>query len=340
MKALVYTGPGTLSLQEVPEPRPGPRDILIRVAACGICGSDLHGYLGKSRIRVPPAVMGHEFAGSVEAIGEAVTGHAPGQRVVMQPLIGCGACRWCAAGRTNICPNRRLIGAHLPGGFAEFVVVPEGAAYAIPDALSDLDAALVEPLGNAVHMLSTGATAVYQDVVILGAGTLGLLTAALARLDGARHVIVTDTQPHRLEIARRLGADLTLNARDPDTPQSILEATEGGPPLVIDAVGITATRRQAVEVAAPGATVILLGNAEPESSLPAIEVVNRELIVRGSYSCTDEEFRRAISLLTDGHIDTDGWVQESTLDRGPEKFEQLVSDPAELIKVVFRFSGA
>jgi L-iditol 2-dehydrogenase len=217
------------------------------------------------------------------------------------------------------------------------VVVPEGAVYPIPDSLSDLDAALVEPLGNAVHMLSLGTATVYQDIVVLGAGTLGLLTACLARLAGARHVIVTDTQPHRLDIARRLGADLTFNAREPHTPRRILEATEGGATLVIDAVGITATRRQAIEVAAPGATVILLGNAEPESPLPLIDVVNRELIVRGSYSCTDEEFRRAIALIADGGIDTGSWVTEVTLDQGQEIFQRLVRDPGDLIKVVFRF---
>jgi 2-desacetyl-2-hydroxyethyl bacteriochlorophyllide A dehydrogenase len=337
MKALVYTGPGELSLQELPRPDPGAHEVLIRVTACGICGSDLHGYLGKSRIRIPPAVMGHEFSGTVASVGEAVADPSIGRHVVVQPLIGCGTCRCCRAGRPNICPRRRLIGAHLPGGFAEYVVVPEGAVYPIPDSLSDLDAALVEPLGNAVHMLSLGTATVYQDIVVLGAGTLGLLTARLARQAGARHVIVTDTQPHRLDIAHRLGADLTLNARAPHTPRRILEATEGGATLVIDAVGITATRRQAIEVAAPGATVILLGNAEPESPLPLIDVVNRELIVRGSYSCTDEEFRRAIALIADGGIDTGSWVTEVTLDQGQEIFQRLVRDPGDLIKVVFRF---
>lgn len=336
MNALVYTGPGSLEIHQRPSPEPGQDEALVRVSLCGICGSDVHGFLGKSRIRVPPAVMGHEFVGRVEAVGADVDGVAPGERVVVQPLIGCGTCRFCRAGRSNVCPYRRLIGAHLPGGFAEYVAVPESAVYALPDSLSDTAAALTEPLGNALHMLGLAPSGVFGNVVVLGAGTLGLLTAAVARFAGAHHVIVTDTQPHRLDVARRLGADVALDAGEPDTTATILETTNGGADLVIEAVGIETTRRQAIEVAAPGGTVILLGNAEPESGLPVLDLVNREIVLRGSYSCTDEEFRRAIAMLADGRIDTEGWVEVTALDRGPEIFERLVSEPGDLMKVLLR----
>jgi threonine dehydrogenase-like Zn-dependent dehydrogenase len=278
--------------------------------------------------------MGHEFVGRVEAVGPDVDGVTPGDRVVVQPLIGCGTCRFCRAGRPNICPYRRLIGAHLPGGFAEYVAVPETNVYAIPDGLSDEVAALAEPLGNALHMMGLGPSGVYGNIAILGAGTLGLLTTAMSRFAGGRRVIVTDTQPGRLDVARRLGADATLDASSGDTTGRIVELTGGGADLVIEAVGIEATRRQATEVAAPGATVVLLGNAEPESALPVLDVVNRELILRGSYSCTDEELRRAVAMLADGEVDTEGWVEVTTLDRGPEIFERLVSDPGDLVKVM------
>jgi threonine dehydrogenase-like Zn-dependent dehydrogenase len=255
---------------------------------------------------------------------------------VIQPVVGCGVCRWCQSGRPNICPRRQLIGAHRPGAFAEYVTVPARVVYHLPDSLSDLDGALVEPLGNAMHMLDLAGRIVYRDVVILGAGTLGLLTAAAARLAGARHVVVTDTQAHRLAVAEQLGADITLNGLDDDTPRRIEEITDGGADIVIEAVGVTATRRQAIETAAPGGTVVLLGNAELESELPVLDVVNREITLQGSYSCTDEEFRRAIEILADGRIDTDSWVRTATLDQGPGYFERLVSDPGELVKIVFQ----
>lgn len=335
MKALVYTAPGRVELQNVPQPALGPHDVVIRVATSGICGSDVHGFLGKSRIRVPPAIMGHEFTGRVHDVGERVEGLSIGQRVVVQPLIGCGVCRWCRSGRPNICPRRRLLGAHLPGGFAEYVSVPVHAVYPLPDSLSDRAGALVEPLGNAVHMIGLGGTLLYRNIVVLGAGTLGLLAVAVARLAGAGHVIVTDTQEHRLEVARRLGAHLALDARD-DLTERIVGETEGGADLVIEAVGITATRRQAIAVAAPGATVVLLGNAEGESELPVNDAVNRELALRGSYSCTDDEFRRAIAILADGRIETDSWIEMTEIDRGQEYFERLVVGGNALIKVMFQ----
>jgi L-iditol 2-dehydrogenase len=219
------------------------------------------------------------------------------------------------------------------------VAVPARVVYPLPDSLSDTDGAIVEPLGNAVHMLGLGRYAVYRNVVVLGAGTLGLLCVAVARLAGARHVIVTDTQPHRLEVARHMGADLSFDARDEETSRRILEATEGGADLVLEAVGITATRRQAIEATAPGGTVVLLGNAEPESSLPILDVVNREITLHGSYSCTDDEFRRAIAILADGAIDTKSWVEMTTLDHGSAYFERLVQDPGNLVKVLFRLHG-
>jgi threonine dehydrogenase-like Zn-dependent dehydrogenase len=185
-------------------------------------------------------------------------------------------------------------------------------------------------------MLGLGPPGVYGTVVVLGAGTLGLLAASVARSAGARHVIVTDRQPRRLETARRLGADVALDPAEDEVAARVAEVTSGGADLVIEAVGIEATRRQAVQLAAPGGTVVLLGNAEPESELPVVDVVNREIVLRGSYSCTDEELRRAVAFLAGGRIDSDGWVETTTLERGQEIFERLASDPAELVKVMFQ----
>lgn len=335
MKALVYTAPHAVEVQELPDPLPDPDDVVVRVSACGICGSDVHGFQGRSRIRIPPMVMGHEFTGRIAERGTRIENLDMGQRVVVQPIVGCGQCALCLEGRPNICPARQLIGGHRPGAFAEYVRVPARVVYPIPDRLDDTGAALVEPLANAAHMLRRGSAREYTDVVVLGAGTLGLVTVALARLTGARRVIATDTDSHRLKIARHLGADLTLDARDPDTTDRILEVTGGGAEVVIEAVGVSITRKQAIALARPGATVTLLGNLEPDSELPLLDVINREIDLRGSYASTDRDFRGAIAVLADGHIETHSWVEITSLERGQEYFERLSTSPGGLVKAQF-----
>jgi threonine dehydrogenase-like Zn-dependent dehydrogenase len=352
MKGLVYTSPFHVEIQSLAEPAPAPDEVVIRVAACGICGSDLQGFQGKSRIRVPPMVMGHEFGGRVVALGDAVgsgRGLTVGQRVVVQPVVGDDTCVYCLNGRPNICPRRELIGGQRPGAFAEYVKAPVRAVYPISDRLSDRAATLVEPLGNAVHMLGlaagqpgSGPGVLDRTVVVLGAGTLGLLTVALARLAGARRVIVTDVDAGRLRVASRLGADEALNARDDGArpagfklTQRILAAIPGGAEVVIDAAGYTASRQQAIAVAAPGATVVLLGLSDPTSELPVLDIINREIAVRGSYASTDAEFRHAISILEDGKIDSESWIRPAELEEGQRYFDGLVAHEAELVKVVF-----
>ncbi|GAC1321717.1 MAG: galactitol-1-phosphate 5-dehydrogenase [Chloroflexota bacterium] len=339
MKALVYTAPHAVEIQKLPDPHPGPGDVVVQVASCGICGSDVHGFQGRSRIRVPPMVMGHEFVGRIASIGALVTDLEIGRRVVVQPIVGDGTCAYCRGGRSNICPGRQLIGGHRPGAFAEFVNVPARMVYPIPHALADAAAALVEPVANAVHMVRRGGREVYGNVVVLGAGTLGLVTSAMAHLSGARHVVVTDTDPHRLAVARRLGADVTLNASDSETSDRILETTDGGADLVIEAVGVGATRRQAITVARPGATVVLLGNLEADSELPVLDVVNKELDLKGSYGSDDGDFRTAIAVLADGKIETASWVETIRLESGQEYFERLTSSPGALVKAQFSITA-
>jgi 2-desacetyl-2-hydroxyethyl bacteriochlorophyllide A dehydrogenase len=338
MKALVYTAPHRVEVQSLPHPEPRPDEVVIKVAASGICGSDLHGFHGRSKIRVPPMVMGHEFTGVIDALGEGVTGLSVGERVVVQPLVSCGTCRHCASGRGHVCANRQLIGAHRQGAFAEYVVAPARLVYPISPALGDAEATLVEPLANALHMLGMAGSVLGQSVAVLGAGTLGLLTVAAAHLAGANLVIATDVAPFRLEFARQLGAGLTLDARDETTSESIREATDGGADLVIDAAGFGPVRRQAIEIAAPGATVIFLGLGEPMTEISFLDVINRELDLRGSYSCTDADFRHAIALLESGRIDASGWLRRATLDEGQRSFERLSAQEDDLVKVVFDLS--
>jgi threonine dehydrogenase-like Zn-dependent dehydrogenase len=219
------------------------------------------------------------------------------------------------------------------------VKVPARVVYKLPDSLTDVDGSLVEPLANAVHMLNLAPTDTYRDVVVLGAGTIGLLTVALARVNGARHVVATDVDGQKLRIASQIGADVSLDAREADTTDRILSVTGGGAGLIIDTAGFTATRQQAVAIAAPGATVVLLGLTDATSDLPVLDVINREISVRGSYSCTDVEFRRSIELLADRTIDTGSWVETAALEDGPRSFERLASHSPGLVKIVFNLHG-
>jgi threonine dehydrogenase-like Zn-dependent dehydrogenase len=335
MKGLVYTAPFQVEVQALPEPAPGPDEVVVRVAACGICGSDISGFQGKSRIRVPPMVMGHEFGGRIAAVGESAPGLVVGQRVVVQPIVGCGHCAYCLNGRPNICPRRELIGGQRPGAFAEYVKAPARLVYPVSESLSDRAATLVEPLGNAVHMLGLAGGALDRSVVVLGAGTLGLLTVALARLAGARRVIVTDVDTRRLEVASRLGADIAVNAREEGMTQRILDELPDGAEVVIDAAGYTPSRRQAIALASPGSTVVLLGLSDPTSELSVLDIINREIAVRGSYASTDAEFRHAIAILEDGKIESESWLRDASLEEGQRYFDGLIAHESELVKVVF-----
>jgi len=315
-----------------PEPRPEPGQVVVQVSRVGICGSDLHGYLGKSKIRVPPLIMGHEFTGHIV---EAASGFRQGQRVVVQPLVSCGECRYCRSGRSEICLQRKVLGAHLPGAFADQVAAPADNVYPLPDDLSLSTGALVEPLANAVHMISLARESLFGDVVVIGAGTLGLLTLQAALLAGAQRAIVADTDDGRLAVARSLGASATVNPRADDLVAAVRDITGGGADVVVDAVGHSVTRQQAVACCANGGTAILLGLADVETSLNCLDITNRQVRVQGSYGSNDSDFRAALRLLTSGRIDTASWVSEMPLRDGARAFQRLTDSPQGLVKVVF-----
>lgn len=317
---------------DAPEPRPEPGQVVVQVSRVGICGSDLHGYLGKSKIRVPPLIMGHEFTGHIV---EAAGGFGQGQRVVVQPLVNCGECRYCRSGRSEICLQRKVLGAHLPGAFADQVAAPAGNVYPLPDDLSLSTGALVEPLANAVHMISLARESLFGDVVVIGAGTLGLLTLQAALLAGAQRAIVADTDDGRLAVARSLGASATVNPRADDLVAVARDITGGGADVVVDAVGHSVTRQQAVACCANGGTAILLGLADVETSLNCLDITNRQVRVQGSYGSNDSDFRAALRLLTSGRIDTASWVSEMPLCDGARAFQRLTDSPQGLVKVVF-----
>lgn len=334
MRTLVYVRPGGMELQEAAMPTPRPTEVLVKVEASGVCGSDLHGYLGKSRNRKAPLVMGHEFAGVVTSVGDTVRDLAPGTAVTVYPLITCGQCPACRRGESSQCPSRQVIGIHRPGGFAEFVAVPRASVVPLPPAFSVFTASLAEPLANAVHIFNRSVHGLVRRVAIFGAGTQGLMALHLARLLSPVVLVSVDIVPARLALARRLGATAAFNARTEDVVARIRESTDGeGVDLAIEAAGSVATRQAAVASVRTGGTVALLGLGEEMTPLDAVDIVNREVTIRGSYAYTYDDFVRAVELLGTGLVQG-GWARPYPLEAGPAVFERLTTDPGDLIKAV------
>ena len=338
MRALVYEGPWQMPLRQIETPEPGKDDVVVAVRAVGVCGSDVHGFMGTTGRRVPPIVMGHEFCGVITAVGTQVEQHHAGDRVVVQPLLTCGGCENCRAGRPNICMNRGGLGMNMNGAYAEAVRVPQQMLYSLPAEMSWERGAMAEPLAVAMHAANLTPLALMDTLVIIGAGTIGLLTLLCARLRGAGTIIVTDRSSHRLEMARRLGADLAVNIAEQDPVAAVQAHTGGlGAHAVIEAVGVTAAVKQSLAVVRTGGHVTWIGNSQPEVELNMQQVVTRELTVRGAYGF-NEEFGRAIEVLgrTDVFDVTQLIEAVEPLDAGPQLIHDLARGSLEAVKVILK----
>jgi L-iditol 2-dehydrogenase len=324
-----------MAVMERPDRRPGPGEILVLVRAAGICGSDVHGYLGLTGRRTPGTVMGHEAAGEVLEVGPGGSTPVVGDRVVLRSILACGACAACSAGRANVCMDRRGLGMQFDGAYAERMVVPAELAVIIPPALDDQSAALVEPFAVAVHAVAITPLDGRQDVAIVGAGPIGLLTLLEVRRRGARTVFITDRDPHRLEVARRLGADAAIDVTSTDPAALVRDATDGlGADVVFEAVGTSATVAQSLALARSGGRVTWIGNSAPTVELPMQDMVTRELTLRGSYGFTDE-FEQAVELLASGRVDVRPLIElTASLEAAPDIFRRLGAGSLDAVKVV------
>jgi len=335
VKALVFRGPGSMPLEDRPDPRPAAGEIGVAIRASGICGSDVHGFSGATGRRRIGVVMGHEAAGVVDEVGAGVTSVRVGDRVVLRSILSCGRCDRCSHGQPNVCLDRQGLGMHIDGAYAERVVVPEAMAVPLPETLSFEAGSLVEPLAVAMHAVNLTPFELRDSVVIVGAGPIGLLTLLAARRRGAGTIIVTDRDSHRLEVARRLGADHAIDVGSTDPVAAVEAATSGrGADAVFEAVGIAATVAQSVAVARPGGQVTWIGNSATEVPLPMQQLVTRELTVRGSYGYVDE-FAGAIDALATGWIDAGSLIEcVAGLDEGEDLFRQLAAGSLSAVKVV------
>ncbi len=341
MESLVWLGPRSMEMQHtaIPEPRMG--EVLIAVGAVGICGSELSGYLGQNSLRVPPLVMGHEAAGQIIQSTEGTFADGSparvGTRVTFNPLITCGECDRCRAGLTNLCRQRQLIGAHRPGAFAQFVAVPAKQCYPLPDTLSDTIASLTEPLACSLRAVKQAQVRPEQSLLILGAGPIGLFALIAARAEGIQRVYISDLAESRLAVARQWGATETIHAKERDVLTAIQEFTPGGVDTVIDAVGASATRTQAVQAVIPGGNVVFIGLHDEASPLAANYLVRQEITLRGSFSYDQNDFKRAFDLLTQGLLQQGTpWLEERPLAHGSSSFAALVDGRVAATKIILR----
>jgi len=339
MKALLLSKYRELEIADLPTPAAGADEVLIRVGACGICGSDVHGDDGSSGRRIPPIVMGHEAAGRIAAVGAGVTGLVEGDRVTFDSTIYCGACGYCKRGEVNLCDNRQVLGVSCgdysrAGAFAEFVAVPARVVYKLPGSISFAEAAMLEAVAVAIHGVSLAKISAESAALVVGAGTIGVLTLQALRAAGCNRVMVSDVDATRLKMAKELGAADILLA-DADVVAQVLQRTGGvGVDVAIEAVGRNETVNAAIASVRKGGTVVLVGNISPEVTLQLQKVVTRQIRLQGSCASAGE-YPEAIKLMASAAIRVKPLISAiAPLAEGPAWFERLYAREPNLLKVV------
>lgn len=342
MKALVLTAPNRFEIQERPVPDLAPDQVLIRVRACGICGSDVHGMDGSTGRRIPPVVMGHEAAGEIVRTGSAVTAWKPGDRVTFDSTVYCGVCAWCRRGQINLCAGRRVLGVSCDdyrqdGAFAEYLAVPERILYRLPNPLPFEQAALTEAVSVAVHAVRRTPLEPGGSAAVIGSGMIGLLVVQALRAAGCGRIIAVDLADDRLEMARRLGASEVLRADAPGLPDEIRALTGGeGADAAFEVVGLTQSLGTAVGSVRKGGSVTLVGNLAPRVELPLQAVVTRELTLIGTCASCGE-YPDCLDLIASGRIDVTAFISAvAPLEEAPEWFRRLQAGEPGLMKVVIR----
>ena len=335
MKTLLYPEWDRIEVADGPRPSPAADEVVLRVAACGLCGSELEGFKTHSPRRTPPLVMGHEFCGVVDEVGAAVEGFSLGQKVVSNALVPCGRCVRCGRGDPHLCASRQIFGMNRQGAFAEFVNVPARCLLPWPENLPAEAACLAEPLANGVHVARLVGHMRPKTVLVIGAGPIGLMCLGAARQMLGADVLVSDLNERRLTFARAQGAAEIIPGRSRDPVEATRALTGGeGADVVIDAVGAAATKRQSVHAARPGGAAVWIGLHENPMPLDSYDVTLPEKHVIGSYAATMEDMRAALDLMARGRIDPTPWVQQFPIERGPEAFRRMLAPQGDDVKAV------
>lgn len=340
MKALVLTAYNELNVKEVPDPEIGDHDVLLRVSACGICGSDVHGWDGSTGRRQPPIIMGHEAAGVVQRVGAAVTSVQVGDRVTPDSTLYDQSSYFSQKGLTNLCDSRRVLGVSCDeysqqGAFAELVAVPAHVLYHLPEGLSCEQAALLEPLSIAAHALRLTPIEQGDTALVVGAGLIGSMMIQVLRQSAVGTLVAVDVDPAKLQLARELGADVTLNARDEDVPAAVRKISAGrGADIAFEAVGTEATLQQAIASVRKGGTVTLIGNLAPQATVPLQQLVTRQIRLQGSCASAGE-YPQCLDWVRSGAVNVDRFISaRAPLEQGADFFQRLYRRQAGLIKVL------
>ncbi|MFP7571783.1 alcohol dehydrogenase catalytic domain-containing protein [Marivita sp. S2033] len=321
MKALVYDGVETLGYRDVPDPVPAEGEQLIRVSAVGICGSDMHAYLGHDARRPAPLILGHEAAGTITG------GPKDGTRVTVNPLVTCQTCAACKSGRENLCPDRQIISMHpREGAFAQFLAIPDRNLIDVPDDNPLRKAALAEPLAVSWHAVKIALQALHpdmdRDALVIGGGAIGLAAALALNAMGVRRVTIAEPQA-----ARRKFLQTTCH-------QTVTEAASGPYPLIIDAVGYSATRAIASACAAPGGVIAHVGLGEDSGGLDVRRMTLQEITFIGCYTYTAEDFREAAQAIFDGRMGALDWTESRAMSDGFSAFQALHSGRIAAPKII------
>jgi len=328
VKAAVIEAPGKVTVTTVPDPTPGPREVVVDVAACGLCGTDLHILQGEFAPTLP-VVPGHEFAGEVVGLGSEVTELAIGDRVAVDPSLYCNECRYCRAGRNNLCDRWRAIGVTVAGGAAEYAVAPVANCVRLPDHVNVQDAALIEPLSCAVRGYDVLNSRLGSRVLIYGSGTMGLMMLELAKRTGAASVDVVDINPERLATAEKLGCS-----------QTALSADELGRPagwdVVVDATGNAAAIQDGLERVAKAGTFLQFGVSDyaTTATISPYRIYNQEITITGSMAVL-HSFERAADLFATGVLDPQVFISHRMpLAQYPQALEQFAAGQGRKIVVL------
>ena len=330
MKALVYTGPNTLVLREERDPVPRAGEVLVRVTACGICGSDMHGYHGHDDRRPAPLILGHEASGHV------VDSPRAGERVTINPLVTCGHCDACLDGRMHLCAERVIISLPArPGAFAEYVSVPEANLVSVPDRLDHVQSALAEPIAVAYHAVTVGLTRLARPLsavtsVVLGGGAIGLTSALCLALRGGRDIRLAEPHAGRRKTAMRAGPIAAYHPSGPQAPK------DGSVDLVIDAVGAVATRQAAFRMVKPGGVIVHIGLLPGADGIDVRRLTLQEISFIGTFCYTKVEFREVVAALASKQFGDLNWYEERPLADGPRAFADIDGGRTDMAKIILR----
>lgn len=303
MNAIVFTQPGVISVECVPDPTCEPDGVIVKVATSGICGTDLHIYRNEYAAKFP-LIAGHEFGGKIVEVGREVSGFKVGDRVAVDPNISCGQCEFCRSLQPNHCLNWHGIGITQPGAFAEYVAVPARVTYKLPDELTDQQAAFIEPLSCVVYALDRIRVRSAAEVLIFGAGPMGLLLSQALKRSGSARLVAVDKQLHRLELAKQMGADYVLLADEPDMKRALRDLAPYGFHIVVDATGVPSVIEQALDYLRPGGQYLQFGVAPMTATINwrPYDIFRFDWMIIGSFALSFT-FQRAITWLLNRAID-------------------------------------